>query len=73
MTNNLVLNITREATPDPYVTYANGAFYLVRQAMIMCLVVYSTDQVYRLSRRVIVSKYGEPIPYQSFIVGLTSM
>lgn len=27
--NNLVLDITREATPDPYITYANGAFYLV--------------------------------------------
>lgn len=32
--NNAVLSITSTATPDPYVTYANNKFYLVRGNLI---------------------------------------
>lgn len=63
--NNLVLDITREATPDPYITYANGLFFMVSQ--------YASDDkpvidMVRHSRPATASKYGKPILYHNSTV-----
>lgn len=67
--NNLVLDITREATPDPYITYAGGLFFMVSQYL------SNYESIIDISRRsqpAIGSKYGKPVRYHNSTVRRTS-